>query len=70
MVTFSLRLIRDQGRALSTSVFGLVDGLVGLDEDGRAFALHRDSGVVVEDVASLCEVTVPPHFQVGLASQA
>lgn len=55
---------------MSTSVFGLVDGLVGLDEDGRAFALHRDSGVVVEDVASLCEVTVPSHFQVGLASQA
>lgn len=55
---------------MSTSVFGLVDGLVGLDEDGRAFALHRDSGVVVEDVASLCEVTVPPHFQVGLPSQA
>lgn len=55
---------------MGTSVFGLVDGLVGLDEDGCAFALHRDGGVVVEDVASLCEVTVPPHFQVSLASQA
>lgn len=55
---------------MSTSVFRLVDGLVGLDEDGRAFALHRDGGVVVEDIASLCEVTVPPDFQVGLASQA
>lgn len=55
---------------MRTSVFGLVDRLVGLDEDSCAFALHRDGGVVVEDVASLCEVTVPPHFQVGLASQA
>lgn len=51
-------------------MLGLVDGLVGLDEDGRAFALHRHGGVVVEDVAPLCEVPVPPHFQVGLASQA
>ena len=41
-----------------------VDGLVGLDEDGRALALHR---VVVEDVASLREVTVPPHLQMCLA---
>lgn len=49
-------------------MFGFVDGLVGLDEDGRALALHGDGGVVVEDVASLGEVTVPPHLQMGLAS--
>ena len=49
-------------------MFGFVDGLVGLDEDSCAFALHCDGGVVVEDVASFCEVTVPPHLQMGLAS--
>lgn len=49
-------------------MFGFVDGLVSLDEDGRALALHRDGGVVVEDVASLHEVTVPPHLQMCLAS--
>lgn len=50
-------------------MFGLVDGLVGLDEDGRALALHCDGGVVVEDVASFREVPVAPHLQVGLAPQ-
>lgn len=50
-------------------MFGFVDGLVGLDEHGRALALHCDGGVVVEDVASFCEVTVPPHLQMGLAPQ-
>lgn len=50
-----------------TFMFGFVDGLVGLDEDSCALALHCDSGVVVEDVASFCEVTVPPHLQMGLA---
>lgn len=50
-------------------MFGFVDGLVGLDEDGRALALHRDGGVVVEDVASFCEVPVPPHLQMSLAPQ-
>lgn len=49
-------------------MFGFVDGLVGLDEDSHALALHCDSGVVVEDVASFSEVSVPPHFQLGLAS--
>lgn len=49
-------------------MFGFVDGLVSLDEDSGALALHCDSGKVVEDVASLCEVTVPPHFQMCLAS--
>lgn len=48
-------------------MFGFVDGLVGLDEDSCALALHCDSGVVVEDVASFCEVTVPPHLEMGLA---
>lgn len=48
-------------------MFGFVDGLVGLDEDGRALALHCDGGVVVEDVASFCEVPVAPYLQVGLA---
>lgn len=51
-------------------MFGFVDGLVGLDEDGCAFALHCDSGVVVEDVASFSEVPVPPDLQMGLASQS
>lgn len=50
-------------------MFGFVDGLVGLDEDGRALALHCDSCVVVEDVASFCEVPVPPYLQVCLAPQ-
>lgn len=51
-----------------TFMFGFVDRLVGLDEDSRALALHCDGGVVVEDVASFCEVTVPPHLQMSLAS--
>lgn len=51
-----------------TFMFGFVDGFVGLDEDSRALALHSDGGVVVEDVASLCKVTVAPHLQVSLAS--
>lgn len=51
-----------------TFMFGFVDGLVSLDEDSCALALHCDGGVVVEDVASLCEVTVPPHLQMSLAS--
>lgn len=50
-------------------MLGFVDGLVGLDEDGCALALHCDGGVVVEDVASFCEVAVPPHLEVGLAPQ-
>lgn len=50
-------------------MFGFVDGLVGLDEDRRALALHCDGGVVVEDVASFYEVPVAPHLQVGLAPQ-
>lgn len=50
-------------------MFGFVDGLVGLDENGRALALHCDGGVVVEDVASFCEVPVAPHLQVGLAPE-
>lgn len=50
-------------------MFGFVDGLVGLDEDGRALALHCDGGVVVKDVAPLGEVPVPPHLEVGLAPQ-
>lgn len=50
-------------------MFGFVDGLVGLDEDGCAFALHCDGGEVVEDVASFGEVPVPPDLQMGLASQ-
>lgn len=49
-------------------MFGFVDGLVSLDEDSHALALHRDSGVVVENVASFCEVSVTPHLQMGLAS--
>lgn len=49
-------------------MFGFVDGLVGLDEDGSALALDCHSGVVVEDVASICEVTVPPHLQMSLTS--
>ena len=49
-------------------MFGFVDGLVGLDENSCALALHCNGGEVVEDVASLCEVTVPPHLQMGLAS--
>lgn len=49
-------------------MFGFVDGLVSLDEDSCALALHRDGGIVVEDVAFLCEVTVPPHLQMSLAS--
>lgn len=48
---------------------GLVDGLVSLDEHRCALALHCDGGVVVEDVASICEVTVPPHLQMSLTSQ-
>ncbi len=51
-----------------TFMFGFVDGLVGLDEDSRALALHCDRGVVVEYVASFCDVTVAPHLQMGLAS--
>lgn len=51
-----------------TFMFGFVDRLVGLDEDSCAFALHCDGGVVVEDVAALREVPVPPHLQMGLAS--
>lgn len=62
-------MIGHQVRYEGTFVFGFVDGLVRLDEDGRALALHCDGGVVVEDVASLGEVTVPPHLQLGLASQ-
>lgn len=49
-------------------MFGFVDRLVGLDEDSCAPALHCDGGVVVKDVASFCEVTVPPHLQMGLSS--
>lgn len=49
-------------------MFGFVDGLVGLDEYSCALALHSDSGVVVENVASFCEVPVPPHLQMSLAS--
>lgn len=45
-----------------TFMFGFVDRLVSLDEDSCALALHCDGGEVVEDVASLCEVTVPPHL--------
>lgn len=50
-------------------MFGFVDGFVRLDEHSRALALHGDGGVVVENVASFREVTVPPDLQVGLASQ-
>lgn len=50
-------------------MFGFVDGFVSLDEDSSALALHSDGGVVVENVTSLCEVTVPPHLQMGLTSQ-
>lgn len=50
-------------------MFGLVDGLVGLDEDSRARALHGDGGEVVENVTSLCKMAVPPHFQMSLTSQ-
>lgn len=49
-------------------MFGFVDGLVRLDEHSRALALHCDGGIVVKDVASLCEVTVAPHFEMSLAS--
>ena len=45
-----------------TFLFGFVDGFVSLDEDSCALALHSDSGVVVENVTSLCEVTVPPDL--------
>lgn len=51
-----------------TFMFGFVDGLVSLDEDRCAPALHGDGGIVVEDVAFLGEVTVPPHLQMSLAS--
>ena len=54
---------------VETFVFGFVEGLVGLDEHGSALALHRDGGVVVEDVAALLQVTVSPDLEVGLASQ-
>ena len=50
-------------------MFGFVERLVGLYEHGCALALHCDGGVVVEDVASLLEVAVSPHLEVGLASQ-
>lgn len=50
-------------------MFGFVDGFVSLDEHSCALALHGDGGVVVENVTSFREVTVPPDLQVGLASQ-
>ena len=49
-------------------MLGFVNGLVSLDKDSCGLAVQGDCGVVMEDVTSLCEVTVPPHFQVGLAS--
>lgn len=51
-----------------TFMRGFVDRLVCLDKDSCALALHCDGGVVMEDVTSLCKVTVPPHLQMGLAS--
>lgn len=53
---------------IETFMFGFVDGFVGLDEHSGALALHSDGGVVVENVTSLCELTVSPDLQMGLTS--
>lgn len=57
------------GERRETFLPGLIDWLVGLDENSCAFAVHRHSSVVVEDVATLIELTVPPNLQMCLASE-
>lgn len=51
-----------------TSLLWFVDRLVSLDEDDCPFAVHCHSGAIVEDVAPLSQVAVPPDLQLGLAS--
>lgn len=57
------------GERRETFLSGLIDWLVGLDENSCALAVHRHSGVVVEDVATLIEMAVPPNLQMCLASE-
>lgn len=64
-------LHRETGRARRgvTSLLGSVHRLVRLDEDRRAFAVHRHGGVILKDVALLRQLPVAPHLQVGLSTQ-
>lgn len=55
--------------ATLTFLLGSVHRLVCLNEHRCPFAVDCHSGDVVEDVALLCQVSVAPDFQMGLALQ-